>query len=105
LRLFQSAKLVALNLENSGERPQTVQDFTLLFAKRFWAKCRKIDSKGILKLLLEPISKIVDHAQGQGANRFKSGAYTLVFEHFETVYAHLGVYKNRWAIHLSWITQ
>jgi hypothetical protein len=52
---LQSAKLVALNLENSGERPQTVQDFTLLFAKRFWAKGRKIDSKGILKLLLELI--------------------------------------------------
>ena len=29
--------------------------------------------------------KIVDHVQGQGENRFKSGAYTLVFEHFESV--------------------
>jgi hypothetical protein len=34
---------------------------------------------------LEAISKIVDHVQGQGENRFKSGAYTLVFEHFESV--------------------
>ncbi|MDX1708621.1 MAG: hypothetical protein R3274_08480, partial [Desulfobacterales bacterium] len=36
--------------------------------------------------LIGPISKIVDHAQGQGANRFESGAYTLVFEHFESVF-------------------
>jgi hypothetical protein len=35
---------------------------------------------------LEPISKIVDHTQGQGENRFKSRAYTLVFEHFESVF-------------------
>ena len=34
---------------------------------------------------LKPISKIVDYAQGQGENRFKSGAYTTVFEHFESV--------------------
>ena len=31
------------------------------------------------------VLKIADHAQGQGANRFKSGAYTIVFEHFESV--------------------
>ena len=30
--------------------------------------------------------KIADHAQAQGANRFKSGAYTIVFEHFESAY-------------------
>jgi hypothetical protein len=35
---------------------------------------------------LEPISKIVDYVQGQGENRFNSGAYTLVFEHFESVF-------------------
>ncbi len=34
---------------------------------------------------LEGISKIADHAQGQSASRFKSGAYTFVFEHFELV--------------------
>ena len=34
----------------------------------------------------EPISKIVDYVQGQGENRFKSGAYTTVFEHFESVF-------------------
>jgi hypothetical protein len=37
-------------------------------------------------LLLESITKIVDHVQGQGENRFKSGAYTTVFEHFESVF-------------------
>jgi len=37
-------------------------------------------------VLLESISKIVDYVQGQGKNRFKSGAYTLVFEHFESVF-------------------
>ena len=36
--------------------------------------------------LAEAISKIVDHVQGHGANRFKSRAYTLVFEHFESVW-------------------
>jgi hypothetical protein len=30
--------------------------------------------------------KSVDNVQGQGKNRFKSGAYTLVFEHFESVF-------------------
>ena len=37
---------------------------------------------------IEPkaVFKIVDNVQGQGENRFKSGAYTLVFEHFESVY-------------------
>ena len=34
---------------------------------------------------IETISKIVDHVQGQDENRFKSGVYTLVFEHFESV--------------------
>ena len=34
---------------------------------------------------LEVISKIVDHAQGRDANRFKNGAYTIVFEYFESV--------------------
>ena len=28
--------------------------------------------------------KSLDHVRGQGAGRFKSGAYTLVREHFET---------------------
>ena len=32
---------------------------------------------------LEAISKIADHARGQGAGRFESAAYTLVCEHFE----------------------
>ncbi len=34
---------------------------------------------------MEAILKIVDRVQGQGANRFESGAYTIVFEHFESV--------------------
>jgi hypothetical protein len=38
--------------------------------------------KGVFKA----ISKIVDHVQGQSENRFKSGAYTTVFEHFESVF-------------------
>jgi hypothetical protein len=29
--------------------------------------------------------KALDNVQGQGAERFKSGAYTLVREHFEPV--------------------
>ena len=33
---------------------------------------------------LEAVSKIVDHAQGRGAKRFKNGAYMLVFEAFES---------------------
>ena len=37
-------------------------------------------------LKLEAIYKIIDNAQGQGENRFKSGAYTTVFEHFESVF-------------------
>ena len=32
------------------------------------------------------VFKIADHAQGQGENQFESGAYTLVFEHFELVF-------------------
>ncbi len=32
------------------------------------------------------VLKIADHVQGQGENRFKSGAYTIVFEHFESVF-------------------
>ena len=39
----------------------------------------------ILRLTLEPISKIVDHAQEQGTGRRKSAAYTVVCEHFEEV--------------------
>ena len=34
---------------------------------------------------VEVISKIVDYVQGRDANRFKNGAYTLVFEAFESV--------------------
>ena len=36
--------------------------------------------------LAEAISKIVDHVQGRDVNRFNNGAYTLVFEYFESVY-------------------
>jgi hypothetical protein len=39
----------------------------------------------VFKIYVEAVLKIVDYAQGQGENRFKSGAYTLVFEHFESV--------------------
>jgi hypothetical protein len=38
----------------------------------------KNEPKAVLKLQITP--------QGQGANRFKSGAYTIVFEHFESVF-------------------
>ena len=34
---------------------------------------------------LEPISKIVDHAQEQGAGRRKSAAYIRVCEHFKEI--------------------
>jgi hypothetical protein len=34
---------------------------------------------------MKAFSKRVGNAQGQGENRFKSGADTLVFEHFESV--------------------
>ena len=34
---------------------------------------------------LEPVSKIADHAQGQGASRRKSAAYMWVCEHFKEV--------------------
>jgi hypothetical protein len=34
---------------------------------------------------VEPVSKIVDHAQEQGTGRRKSTAYTIVCEHFEEV--------------------
>jgi hypothetical protein len=44
-----------------------------------------LEINNILKLE-KIILKIVDNVQGQGENRFKSGAYTLVFEHFETVF-------------------
>jgi hypothetical protein len=35
--------------------------------------------------MLEPISKIVGHAQEQGFGRRKSTAYTIVCKHFEEV--------------------
>ncbi len=45
-----------------------------------------LPSQNSLASNLIAISKIVDHVQGQGKSRFKSGAYTLVFEHFESVF-------------------
>ena len=36
-------------------------------------------------IFLEAVLKIVAYVQGQGTNRFESGAYTIVFEHFESV--------------------
>jgi glutathione synthase/RimK-type ligase-like ATP-grasp enzyme len=39
-----------------------------------------------IEVQFEAVLKIVDHVQGQGVNRFESRAYTLVFEHFESVY-------------------
>ena len=33
----------------------------------------------------EPVSKIVDYVHGREADRFKTGAYTLVSEDFESV--------------------
>jgi hypothetical protein len=47
---------------------------------------QKLRIRIALEVNFETISKIVDYAQGQGENRFKSGAYTLVFEHFESVF-------------------
>ena len=35
---------------------------------------------------VEAVLKIVDHVQGRDVNRFKSRAYTLVFEYFVSVY-------------------
>ena len=36
--------------------------------------------------LLEPISKIADRVLGRDENRFENGAYTIVFEYFESVF-------------------
>jgi hypothetical protein len=36
-------------------------------------------------LIVKAVLKIADYVQGQGENRFKRGAYTIVFEHFESV--------------------
>ena len=44
-----------------------------------------LDDRDYLNHKVKAIFKIVNHVQGQGANRFKSGAYTVVFEHFESV--------------------
>ena len=43
------------------------------------------EQHGISLKKFEAIIKIVDYARELGANRFKSGAYTLVFEHFVSV--------------------
>ena len=37
-------------------------------------------------LNIEVVSKIADPVQWRGANRFKNGVYTLVFEYFESVW-------------------
>ena len=39
-----------------------------------------------LFIIIEVISKIVDHAQRQGASLRESEAYTLVCEHFEMAF-------------------
>ena len=39
----------------------------------------------MIKTEFKAILKIVDYVQGHGENQFKSGAYTIVFEHFELV--------------------
>jgi hypothetical protein len=36
--------------------------------------------------LIEAVLEIADRFQGQGEYRFKSGAYTTVFEYFESVF-------------------
>jgi hypothetical protein len=58
------------------------------FAVNSYAKFARISIKSCSDgdFYKKPILKIVDNAQGQGENRFKSGAYTLVFEHFESVF-------------------
>jgi hypothetical protein len=53
LCLFQGAKLASLNLENSGQGLQTVQDLAFPFAKRLGTKGRKMAQKEVLKPLLE----------------------------------------------------
>jgi hypothetical protein len=43
----------------------------------------------LFELIKEPVEAVLEIAgkvQGQGKNRFKSGAYTAVFEHFESVF-------------------
>jgi hypothetical protein len=46
-----------LNLENSGQRPKTIQDFVHHVAKRFLTKVRKIDFKEVFKRLLLILSQ------------------------------------------------
>jgi hypothetical protein len=52
---------------------------------KFNLRCH-FDGSAVIRMSLnvsfEAISKIVDYHQGQGKNRFKSGAYTAVFKHF-----------------------
>ena len=42
--------------------------------------------------------KSVDRGLGQGENRFKSGAYTTVFEHFESVFNPPRILADHWAL-------
>ncbi len=51
---------------------------------------------------MEVISKIVDNVQGQGENRFKNGAYTLVFEYFESVFNPPRILADHWALARLW---
>jgi hypothetical protein len=46
------------------------------------SRCQNFDSRSHNKLVL----KLLGLARGQGVVRFKSGAYTIVREHFEPVH-------------------
>jgi hypothetical protein len=48
-------------------------------------KFKQLESEHQKQNTTETGFKALDNVQGQGAERFQSGAYTLVREHFETV--------------------
>jgi hypothetical protein len=51
----------------------------------FGMKFKLLESKHQKQNTIQTGFKALDNVQGQGAERFKSGAYTLVREHFEPV--------------------
>jgi len=57
LRLLINAKPTALKLENAGQGPQTVQDFTLRFTKRVETNILKMGSKEVLKPVIGRMHK------------------------------------------------
>ena len=73
---------------NKKNPPRSIDRFfAIIIATYYWIRA-DLKLEAIYKIVdnAQGQGKIVDNAQGQGENRFKSGAYTLVFEHFESVF-------------------